>query len=209
MQWIVVGGIAVASVLVGVVAGYGLRRVVKRVRRRRAITREHLLRIAAGLPLRDVQLETFPTLGVRGRLHGYSVSFDGVPKRDQWLWRIHAELEQPWSGRLILHGDDRPGRLKEVYGTTLVLTGDTEFDRRVITMSTNPAVAQQFLSTYVRASLLELPHLHVQMELVDQHAYAECCTAPHGVEDLAHVIEAFVLICATTDLVLRMQGDAG
>lgn len=197
----------VGAALGGALGGlgvWGLRRFFRRSRARRSATREHLIRIAAGLPLRDIHVESIPTVGLRGRLHGYAIMFDGVPREDDaWLWRIHTELEHLWNGRLLLHGDDRPSRLKEIYGTTLVLTGDAAFDRHVITMATDSELALRVLSTYVRGTLLDLPHLHVQLDINGQHAYAECVTSAHGVRDLKHVIEAFVLVCATIDMGLR------
>lgn len=191
----------------GIAAGLALF-VTRRIRRRREKLELWLRQINQLLPLKEAKLVPFPAPSLGGYYFQYPITLECDEKEGGVCWKIHSELYVPWVGRTIFHGDGRPGKMRELYGTDIVMTDDSHFDRHVLVSSTEVAQANLILGPYLRARFLSLTHTHFQISIRDQSVYAECLTPQNDIlGPLPHFIDVLISLCAMSDLAHKVAKD--
>lgn len=196
MTWywwlILVGGGAVLGVLSW--QGY-------RLRRRREVVRRLMRTLYQHTPLQEAELRAFPTLTLNGWYYGYFISIGCKEQEGRLVWRVHTELAQAWAGRLTIVGESRPGRMRELYGQEVLLSGDRDFDRLFLVATNDEALMHRVLTTYVRERFRALRHHHLQIEIQQQAVYAECVTtADEALSIVPMHLEVLLLLCGVLDV---------
>lgn len=172
-----------------------------RVRRRREVVRRLMRALHQHTPLQEAELRAFPTLTLNGWYYGYFVSIGCKEHDNRLVWRVHTELAQPWTGRLTIVGESRPGRMRELYGQEVVFSGDRDFDRLFLVATSDEVLVHRVLTTYVRERFRALCHHHVQIEIQQQAVYAECVTtADEALRILPMHLEVLFLLCGVLDV---------
>lgn len=166
------GGIGAAFLVGGGGLAYALR---GRWRRRREVL-ALLSQVARALAVTAPQIKRYPVPSLTGYYHTYPLAIECVRKGAQLLWRIHSELAQPLDGRLVLYGEGRHGKMRELYGMEVVLTGDVAFDHRMLLAATNEVFARHIFTPYLRSRVVGLPLAEFKMDCHQSEIYAECHT---------------------------------
>lgn len=180
---------------------WAVRRIRHRHRHRRVIL-DVLRETARGLAMEMVQIKSYPTLHLSGCYCSYGLTVECVARDADWLWRLHAELERDCGERLLLHGEGRPAKMREMYGMDVVLTADPAFDRLVVTACTHDLFARRLLTAYLRSRFLHLPQAHFQIDIRDHTVYAEYrTTLAAAPQALPPFLEIVVALMAMIDVV--------
>lgn len=174
-------GIVFAVAAGVIVLGYRARRQ----RRVRATAVALIRQLAAALPLTDPQIKKYPTPSLCGRYYTYPFVGECAPQGNAVLWRVHSELPVPLTGRIAIQGEGRHGKMRELYGMEVVLTGDEAFDARFVLSATDEALAHRLFTPYLRSRFLHLPLAVFTFDCQREALYAECTT---GTEDAARLL---------------------
>jgi hypothetical protein len=183
----------------GVMRWIGTR--LRRLRQRRARRLTTLQHLATQLPLDEVTWSPFPvpTLSARHTTYPFTLS---VTMKESWIWRIHAELHHDWESHLLLTGDARPAKMRELYGKEVLFTDDKGFDRQVIVASSAPTETQQLLTPYLRSRFCGLPHTHFQIEIRKKAVIAEVHTRPEKLATVHAFVDLLFCTLGMLDLVI-------
>ncbi|MBI4237970.1 MAG: hypothetical protein HY696_06085 [Deltaproteobacteria bacterium] len=196
MQWSWIGA---CFVLVACAVAWGSRRV----RRRARTCQETLALMKPQLPLEVARVHGFPSPALDGRHCGYAIHLTCEPTAETTTWKLHTELHDDWSGRLLLQCDQRPGRMREWYGAEIHLTGDSTFDRAVTVATTDDSLARRVLQPYFRERLRPLANAHLQIEVDRRGVFAELTTTHQsGHEQLVATLAVFTTLCGLIDVAL-------
>lgn len=191
----------ILSTLVLAASWLGLRRWRHR-RRHRDVILDVLQAIAGRLEMDAVQIKSYPALHLTGRYCSYSLTVECVARDSAWLWRVHAELERHCGERLLLHGEGRPAKMRELYGMDVLLTDDPAFDRMVVTACTHDVFARRLLTNYLRSRFTRLQQTHFQIDIRDHTVYAEYLTSLESAPTaLPPFLEIVVTMMAMIDVV--------
>ncbi|GEM_PF-5667328 len=189
---------------IGIFGGtsWGAWTLVRRRLHQRRAAQDCLRHVRQMLTLDQVRIVHFPVPALGARYLGYPITLECRAAPDGWRWRLHSELQSAWEGRLLIHGEDRPGRMRELYGMEIVLTGDAEFDRMALIACTDEARAAHIFSRYLRERYRQLAHTHFQLEVRDTHVYAECTTQGQSLTPVPIYLDLVVATMALLETTL-------
>jgi hypothetical protein len=167
-------------------------------RQHRKVILEDLGRL---LPLRGSKLTAYPVPSLGGHYTSYPVTLECEGADEVLTWRVHTALAVPWEGHLVVHGERRPGNMKELYGKEVVLFDDTEFSQMALVACTDRAFAQRLFTPYLRKRVIDLPDTHWQVDIDRHGVYAEFqtdrLTAARHMRDY---LDYLVMLCAMIEL---------
>ena len=81
---------------------------------------------------------------------------------------------------MALHGEGRHGKMRELYGMEVILTGDELFDTRIVLAGTQETKVRHALTPYICQRFLGLPLQVFMIDCRDHEVYCECTT---GIRD--------------------------
>ncbi|MBI2343631.1 MAG: hypothetical protein HYV02_04790 [Deltaproteobacteria bacterium] len=198
-----IGWDIIASLGAGVMVWWSVRVLRRRHRRHRRILAA-LHAMSGHLLLEEQRMQSRPMPTLHGRYHSYSMAIDADDRATSWCWRVHTELHNVWDGRLFLQGDDRPGKMRELYGKDVMFTGDRLFDRQVIVAGSDRERMRLLFTPYLRARYQQLSETHFQIEMRQRAVYAEFVTGiAHPEARVATYLDLLAVTCAALDLLLQ------
>lgn len=202
--------ISIAGGVAGLLAAGWLAWVWWKLRARRRVTMATLHRLGQHVRLDDAQIKSYPAPTLLGTYFGYALAVECEAQKTGWRVRLHTELRSPWEGRLLMHGDTRPGRVRELYGMEIVLTGDHACDRAVLIAAHDEPLVQQLMNDYLRSRYRHLPHTHFQYDWHDRQVFAELhLAAADGLRPVPEHIDLLVLTSGMLDLLLASLPTTG
>lgn len=187
-------GVSVALLGIGAL-GTASWAVWRRKARAETVVRLHAL--GRLLSLQNIECKRFPSLSLLGRYHTYPLVVECVRKGDQIIWRLHSECAVSWEGRLHLQGEARHGKMRELYGLEVVVTGDVAFDSHILLAATDESRAHALFTPYLRSRWAALPLQHFSIDIDGQIIYAEYTTVPK--EPVGSLIPVVTLLFETCD----------
>lgn len=140
---------------------------------------------------------------LHGTVNGYAMSVEhGKNHRDRTrhMWRVHARLDRGWPGRIVLHGEERPGNMRALSGLEVVLSGVEAFDHVVLLASDYSARAEELLNDAFQKRFVQQVCSHFQIDILKRSVYAEFSSrAGHDVEDVRAFTELLGFTMAAID----------
>lgn len=191
MNWTLFG--ACGGIVTAV--GGGLFFLFRKRRGRRRATMALLGYLGRVLEISHPELKRYPTPTVAGRYHTYPLVIECVRKESRCCWRIHSELPQPIDGRLVLHGEERHDKMRELYGVEVVLTGDAAFDQRMLLAAGDEDFARKLFTPYLRSRFVAAPAVALTINCHRQEIYAECTTGMADAKSLIPVVRLLFELC--------------
>lgn len=203
-QYMWLGIILVIVITGGVIAW----RHFRTVRRQRRAVIQSLRDLGQRIALEEAQMKPYPAPALGGYLNGYPVTIVCRREGGEWAWRLQTELESNWAGRILFHGEDRPSKMRELYGMEIVLTGDQQFDRHVVVAATDEQVALKLLGKYLRQRFYKIGHSHYQIDIRGKVVIAEFRSTKGGrgaqVPAYLYLVNT---LCAMLDMVVQSHPE--
>lgn len=200
-NWTTQQSVIVASVVIGSLFIFALLLFIAQNRRRLIGARINALNeLTRYLYFDRLKISQYPNPTLNGDYYGYSIVVNCEQKDECWRWRIHGELRSNWKGRLLIHGDQRPANMKEIYGLHTVITKDSNFDRAAIVACDDEKFAQEIFEEYLRQRYIHLQSTYFQFEWHEGILFGEMHTPETGVPGaVPALIDVMILTSAMID----------
>lgn len=150
----------------------------------------------------------FPATSIDGVHCSYPFSLQCTPEQHEVLWKIHTELTSDFHGHLLVHGDERPSKMRELYGMEFFCTGDAEFDRLFVVACHDEHFARRLYAPFLRARFVALGGAHLQIEIDNRGVYAELIALknPQG-SVLPAVVDLLATLCGMVDAMMMTHAE--